>query len=352
MSDTFDVILTNYGLAKQADAILNNTQINATHIAVGDANGAYYDPLVTQTELIHEVWRGVINNKYKAEDNDKKGVYETIIPIDAGGFSIREVGVFDNLGGLLAVGKFPYREKPLPDTGVSSTIYVLVGVEFSNSEIINITVDETTVIASKDYVDTSLEDKVSKIGDLMTGSLDFSDFGVAVGADGQITIGKNFGWLVKNMLSHHWTEASGEYTELNVPSSTNNSASLKLYANGDLYLGSTRLVNFDPNSQNLKGTSITISHNTIYQAATNGFLYVAAYSYTYGTSTNFEAQTYVDTNSIPTTIRWKAKRVTNQSPTSSESYATGWIPINKGEYYKVVVTAGTFETAIFYPFCS
>lgn len=398
MSDTFDVILTNYGLAKQADAILNHTQINATHIAVGDSNGTYYDPVATQTSLVHEVWRGTINNKYKASNNNKKGIYEAVIPLDEGGFSIREVGVFDDLGGLLAIGKFPYREKPLPSSGVASTIYVSVGVEFSNSAIINITVDETTVLASISYVNNLLETNDALV---FKGVIDCSanpDFpaanightykinvaGKIGGASGiNVEVGDTIYCINDNSSSGSYTSVGTNWVivQTNIDGavvgpiiSTDNavarfdsttgkliqnslvtiddSGSINLPEGQNYKIGNVPLTQYSINNQNFIGVGVAISNNTIYQAASNGFLCLKVYIRSANDDSTGVITVYNDNNINPTTV---------VDTVTIHGYGSGgagvyWggnllVPINKNSYYKFVSTGGSINntTAVFYP---
>ncbi|MDD3012628.1 MAG: phage tail protein [Candidatus Gastranaerophilales bacterium] len=154
----YSMILTNIGLSKIAAAISTGTQINLTQIAVGDSNGAYYEPSTSQTTLVHEVHRFNINNKSIDPQNSSKIIIEGIIPASIGGFSIREIGIFDNVGSLIATGKFPLIEKPNPVDDSAVDLYVKEYLVVSNSSAFDITVDPNIVTASINYVANEITD--------------------------------------------------------------------------------------------------------------------------------------------------------------------------------------------------
>ncbi len=75
-------------------------------MAVGDGGGQYYEPIASQTKLRHEVWRGEMNTLTVAPNNPNWLIAELVLPEDVGGWYVREVGVFDDEGELIAIGKF------------------------------------------------------------------------------------------------------------------------------------------------------------------------------------------------------------------------------------------------------
>ena len=102
MTQEFYSILTQKGLSKQLECIENLTEFDISYIAVGDGDGSLYTPEETQTALKNEKWRGEILTHGIA---DNKLFATTSVPIDVGGFTIREIGLFDSSNNLLCIGK-------------------------------------------------------------------------------------------------------------------------------------------------------------------------------------------------------------------------------------------------------
>lgn len=151
------MILTNIGLAKFANAQVTETNVTFTQIAVGDSNGAYYNPTASMTALVHEVWRGNINAIYIDENNPNWIVCEGIIPTDVGGFMVREMGLFDDENNLLAVGKVPETYKPLLANGSAKDLYLKAILEVSNASAVTLKIDPAVTVASRKYVDDKIQ---------------------------------------------------------------------------------------------------------------------------------------------------------------------------------------------------
>ena len=151
----FYTILTNIGKAKLANAQITGQTVDLIEIAVGDGNGSYYEPTESQEELVNEVWRGNINQITNDSENPNWIVLETIIPITDGGFTIREVGVFDDDGDMIAIGKYPETYKPILDEGAGKDLYVRMILEVSNASSVTLKIDPAVVLASRAYVDQS-----------------------------------------------------------------------------------------------------------------------------------------------------------------------------------------------------
>lgn len=125
MANEFFTILTATGRNKLAAATATGTALTLNQMAVGDGdNGAYYSPTEAQTALKHEVWRGAINHLAVDANNPNWIVAELVIPDNVGGFYIREVGLFDSTGAMIAVGKFPESYKPTLAAGSNKQLYV------------------------------------------------------------------------------------------------------------------------------------------------------------------------------------------------------------------------------------
>ena len=106
-------IVTAAGLALEAAAKVNNTPIKLTQMAVGDSNGAEYDPDGSETALRNQKWRGALNALTRDADNANWWIPEAVLPDDVGGFTKREVGIYTDTGVLYAIGKYPPSYKPI-----------------------------------------------------------------------------------------------------------------------------------------------------------------------------------------------------------------------------------------------
>ena len=153
MAESFYTILTNIGLAAIANAQVTQSKVDFATFVVGDGNGAYYNPTSTQENLVKEVWRGPISGITIDEENTNWVIVEAVIPSIAGGFNVREIGVLDSAGQLLAVGKVPETYKPVTAEGSLKDLYLRMILEVSNASVITLKVDPAVIFASKKYVD-------------------------------------------------------------------------------------------------------------------------------------------------------------------------------------------------------
>lgn len=163
MANEFFTILTATGRNKLAAATATGTALTLTQMAVGDGdNGAYYSPTEAQTTLKHEVWRGAINHLAVDANNPNWIVAELVIPDNVGGFYIREVGLFDSTGAMIAVGKFPESYKPTLAAGSNKQLYVRMILEVANTSAVTLLVDPSVVLATRQYCDDKVADELNK----------------------------------------------------------------------------------------------------------------------------------------------------------------------------------------------
>ena len=157
--------LTALGEAAIAENILAGTKLDVVEIAAGDGGGAYYEPTAEQTALVREVWRGKIAAYERNPLNPKMVDIKGVIPSAAGGFTIRELGVFDRSGTLIGVCNTPDMEKARPDSGAGGKLDVIMHLIVTDANALNIVV--------KPSLDTvSLEDVTQLLGgkqDKLTG---------------------------------------------------------------------------------------------------------------------------------------------------------------------------------------
>ncbi|HDR2626287.1 TPA: phage tail protein [Enterobacter cancerogenus] len=157
MDNEFYTLLTDRGMAKIASALADKKQLHLQKMAVGDSGGRYYEPTSSQTQLQHEVWRGDMNTLTVAPNNPNWLIAEVILPEDIGGWYVREVGVFDTDGELIAIGKFPESYKPMLPGGCGKQVCIRLILEVSNTMAVTLTVDPSVVLATREYVDLLLD---------------------------------------------------------------------------------------------------------------------------------------------------------------------------------------------------
>ncbi|EBU8262039.1 phage tail protein [Salmonella enterica subsp. enterica serovar Stuttgart] len=158
MDNEFYTLLTDRGMVKIASALADKKQLHLQKMAVGDGGGQYYEPTASQTNLRHEVWRGEMNTLTVAPNNPNWLIAELVLPEDVGGWYVREVGVFDDEGELIAIGKFPESYKPLLPGGCGKQVCIRLIMEVSNTTAVTLTVDPSIVLATRDYVDARLDE--------------------------------------------------------------------------------------------------------------------------------------------------------------------------------------------------
>ncbi|HAX2329973.1 TPA: hypothetical protein JW685_002199 [Escherichia coli] len=157
MTVKFKTVITKDGAAKIAAATgTPGTKINITHMAVGDGDGNLPTPSSSQKALIREVWRGTPNKVSPNPKNPAELIAELVIPPEAGGFWMREMGLFDEAGTLIAVSNMAETYKPLLSEGSGRAMTCRMVLIISDVSAVNISVDNTTIMATQDYVDDKI----------------------------------------------------------------------------------------------------------------------------------------------------------------------------------------------------
>lgn len=151
----FFTILTNVGRAKIANAVALGQQIQVTEMALGDGNGNPTNPVQTQTGLVRQVYRAQLNQLSTDHVNHSYIIAELVVPTDVGGWTVREVGLYDADGDLLAVGNFPDTYKPQLAEGASRDLVVRIIIEVSNASVVQLKIDPSVVLASRAWVETN-----------------------------------------------------------------------------------------------------------------------------------------------------------------------------------------------------
>ncbi|EMK8097644.1 tail fiber protein [Escherichia coli] len=157
MSTKFRTVITTAGAAKLAAATApGGRKVNITSMAVGDGGGKLPVPDARQTGLIHEVWRHALNKISQDKRNSNYIIAELVIPPEVGGFWMRELGLYDDAGTLIAVANMAESYKPAlaEGSGRSQTCRMVIIV--SSVASVELTIDTTTVMATQDYVDDKI----------------------------------------------------------------------------------------------------------------------------------------------------------------------------------------------------
>ncbi|EPG6463012.1 phage tail protein [Citrobacter freundii] len=157
MSTKFKTIITTAGAAKLAAATMpGGKKVNLTAMAVGDGGGVLPEPNVGQVKLINEVWRHALNKISQDNKNKNYIVAELVIPPEVGGFWMRELGLYDDAGTLIAVANMAESYKPelAEGSGRAQTCRMVIIVNSVAS--VELSIDATTVMATQDYVDDKL----------------------------------------------------------------------------------------------------------------------------------------------------------------------------------------------------
>lgn len=146
----FYPILTKTGKEKEMACLDGQTEFDIWEIAVGDGNGALYEPDENQTSLKNECWRGLVA-KCENEDDTRYAIVH--IPADIGGFTIREIGAFDKSGNLLIVAKCAETVKRLPETGDIKQLSIRLDLSVINELVLPFLIDPSINTATVEYCD-------------------------------------------------------------------------------------------------------------------------------------------------------------------------------------------------------
>jgi len=156
MTQKFYAIVTNLGAAKIANAAALGTKLNITQMAVGDGGGTLPTPNASQTKLVNEVRRAAINTLSIDPANASQVIAEQVIHETEGGFWIREMGLFDADGTLIAVCNTPETYKPALQEGSGRTQTVRMLIIVNSTDAITLKIDPSVVLATRKYVDDNI----------------------------------------------------------------------------------------------------------------------------------------------------------------------------------------------------
>lgn len=157
MSTKFKTVITTAGAAKLAAATVpGGKKVNLSAMAVGDGNGKLPVPDAGQTKLVHEVWRHALNKVSVDNKNKNYIVAELVVPSEVGGFWMRELGLYDDAGTLIAVSNMAESYKPELAEGSGRAQTCRMVIILSNVASVELSIDASTVMATQDYVDDKI----------------------------------------------------------------------------------------------------------------------------------------------------------------------------------------------------
>ncbi|MCO8161988.1 phage tail protein [Pseudomonas sp. 21LCFQ010] len=147
MSQTYYNLLTIDGAAAFTNATVNGEMVALSHIAVGDGNGAAIQPDESMTALVHEVYRAPIRKISRDANNPHLVSVEAVVPVDVGGWTMREIGVIGD-GKLLTIGNYAPSDKTQLVEGMSKEILIRIFISVGNANLVNLTVDPSVATVS------------------------------------------------------------------------------------------------------------------------------------------------------------------------------------------------------------
>lgn len=149
MASTYFTVVTDSGTRKMLEALDRGEKLRLTEFAVGDGGGRYYTPEMDAKELKNEVWRGPINACYISEESENLLIVESVIQSDTGGFTIREMGIFDEDGTMIAICNTPDTQKVKVSDGVVHELDLSMEIALANMDNVELIVDPAVVMATK-----------------------------------------------------------------------------------------------------------------------------------------------------------------------------------------------------------
>lgn len=156
MATKYLALLTNIGAAKLAKATALGTKVEITQMAVGDGNGVLPTPDPAQTALIHEMRRAPLNMLTVDPAKASQIIAEQVIPEDVGGWWIREIGLFDKDGDMIAIANCAETYKPQLQEGSGRVQAIRVILIVSSTEAVTLKIDPAVVLATRQYVDSKI----------------------------------------------------------------------------------------------------------------------------------------------------------------------------------------------------
>ncbi len=163
MAVTYYALLTTIGAGKLANATALGTTLKITQLAVGDGGGNVPTPDASRTQLVNEVRRAPLNRLSVDPANSAQIIAEQVIPEDVGGWWIREMGLYDEAGALIAYANCAPSYKPQLAEGSGRTQTVRIVLIVSNAASVELKIDPSVVLATREYVDNSIVTALNRL---------------------------------------------------------------------------------------------------------------------------------------------------------------------------------------------
>lgn len=163
MTAKFFALLTNIGAAKLANATALGTRLEITQMAVGDGGGTLPTPSPAQTKLVNEQRRAGLNMLTIDPINTSQIIAEQVIPETEGGWWIREIGLLDKDGDLVAIANCAETYKPQLQEGSGRTQTIRMILIVSSTAAVTLKIDPSVVLATRQYVDKKTDDKAIEV---------------------------------------------------------------------------------------------------------------------------------------------------------------------------------------------
>lgn len=145
--------LTTAGAAEFAAAVIEERSVDITQMALGDANGAWYEVTGAEPALLHEQWRGPLLQITIDPAHANRIICDAPIPTGTGGFTIREFGLLSASGILMAIGMHQVIELPAPGDPTTMDMIIRGLLDVVNAAVVNLTVDPSIVTATRAFVE-------------------------------------------------------------------------------------------------------------------------------------------------------------------------------------------------------
>ncbi|HEB4874900.1 TPA: phage tail protein [Kluyvera ascorbata F0526] len=198
MATKYFALLTNIGAAKLANATALGAQVEITQMAVGDGNGVLPTPNPAQTALVHEQRRKPLNSLSIDQNNTSQIIAEQVIPENEGGWWIREIGLFDKDGDMIAVANCAETYKPQLQEGSGRVQVVRMILIVSSTEAVTLKIDPSVVLATRQYVDEQIIQVKAYVDQQMAAHVAAADphtqYLLEVDIDKYIPVGFPFPW--------------------------------------------------------------------------------------------------------------------------------------------------------------
>lgn len=156
--DTYYTLITAKGRPKLAASLLpGGTPLSIAAMAFGDGGGAAVTPVDNREALVGEVHRRPVNSVEQDPDNPGWVIVRCVLPPEIGGWTLREVGIFDAAGDLIGYGNFPASYKPVLAEGSGKELITDIYLEVGAGANVTLQINPSAVTATRSWVLQQIE---------------------------------------------------------------------------------------------------------------------------------------------------------------------------------------------------